>query len=234
MDAAEVIHVFQVLDVGLEGFVLPNDREKPWGTGHALLSAANAVSSPFAVINADDFYGRSSFRAIADYLNPGSGPAPDEAALVGYALKNTLSTHGHVARGVCEVDQDLYVRRITEHTKIFHTDSGVFFVDEQGEQHSLRGDEIVSMNLWGFHPSFFAHLETGFSQFLRDCGDDPKAEFFIPTVVNQLLGTGAFRAKVLPTDDVWFGVTYREDKPATRSHLQRLTVAGEYPEALWP
>jgi hypothetical protein len=90
------------------------------------------------------------------------------------------------------------------------------------------------MNLWGFHPSFFAHLETGFSQFLRDCGDDPKAEFFIPTVVNQLLGTGAFRAKVLPTDDVWFGVTYREDKPATRSHLQRLTVAGEYPEALWP
>jgi UTP-glucose-1-phosphate uridylyltransferase len=202
-DAAEVVHVYQGLDVGLEGLALAEGRQKPWGTGHALLCAANAVTGAFAVINADDFYGHSSFRMIADYLSADSGPGPGEAALVGFALKNTLSGHGHVSRGVCTLGQHMHLQEVIERTRISRAGSGAVFVDENDKRHNLTGDEIVSMNLWGFHPSIFDHLQSAFHRFVRDWGSDPKAEFYIPSVVNRLTRTGALRTRVLPSEEVY-------------------------------
>lgn len=232
-DAAEVVHVYQELDVGLEGMAIPEERNKPWGTGHALLCAAPAVTDPFGVINADDFYGRSSFRALANYLNTDHGPGPDEAALVGFTLKNTLSGYGYVSRGVCTLREDSFADQVIERTRIGTAGSSPYYVDEDDERHDMTGNETVSMNLWGFHPFFFDQLQKGFRRFLRDHGADPGAEFFIPSLVNRLMGSGALRTRVLPTSEVWFGVTYREDKPTTRHHLRELVTEGVYPEKMW-
>ena len=230
----ECVPVYQELSTCTEGYPVPAERKKPWGTGQALLAAEEAVEGPFAVINADDFYGAGSFRAMAGFLADPAAAREGDYAMVGFVLRNTLSDHGHVSRGVCEIDEAFFLRRIVERTRIFKGEGGkAWWEDEGGERRPLTGDEIASMNLWGFRPSIFDHLRERFRRFLERHGGDPKAEFFIPTVVNELVEAGAARVKVLPTRERWFGVTYREDRDAARAALQRLVKEGRYPERLW-
>ena len=223
-----VDYAFQELENLPAGFSVPPNRKKPWGTGQAILSAADVISEPFAAINADDFYGANSFRALAAHLQSGSA----DYAMAGFTLRNTLSEFGSVARGVCRAGADGNLRSVTELTNIVKDGGGAKFTDAGGA-HSLTGDEIVSMNFWGFPPGIFAHLRAQFSEFLRQHGRDEKAELYIPSVVNALVGSGRERCKILPTGDSWFGVTYREDKPRVVSGIRAMIARGQYPEMLW-
>jgi len=216
--------VFQELDELPSGFIAPQARTKPWGTGHAILAADSAVHEPFAAINADDFYGRSSFHVLADYLMG----RPLDYAMVGFKLANTLSEHGAVSRGVCECEADGALREVNELTKIARTDGGI-----QSAERELSGEEIVSMNFWGFTPAIFSQLRERFAAFLRQQGDDPKAEFFIPSVLNELIASGQARVRVLSTSDVWFGVTYQKDKARVAEGIRQMIARGIYPERLW-
>ncbi len=222
--------VDQTLEVGLGSRLPPAGRVKPWGTGHAVLTARQLLDEPFAVINADDFYGRDSLALMARHLEAGSG----EYALVGYRLRNTLSAHGSVARGVCSVDPSMHLLSIVERTRIEPAGEGsARYFDEEGHPHPLSGDELVSMNLWGFTPEFLQPLAASFRHFLERYGDDLKQEFFLPTVVNELIAARTAVVRVLPSRDRWFGVTYREDVPAVRAELENLRKQGLYPERLW-
>jgi choline kinase len=203
---------------------IPPQRQKPWGTGEAILAARDVVREPFAAINADDFYGGNSFRLLAEHLRAGS----EDYAVVGFRLRNTLSEFGSVARGVCECDADGYLRSVTELTKVEHADGGAV-----AEGRKLSGDEIVSMNMWGFTPEIFAHLERLLAEFLKEKGEQEKSEFYIPTAVNELVHTRQARVKMLRTSDSWFGVTYREDRPQVIESIRQLVARGEYPEKLW-
>ncbi len=226
---------FQELDMLPAGFTVPPDRRKPWGTAHATLCAETAVGgTPFAVINADDFYGRGAYRRLAEFLRTVPGGGPERCALVGYRLRNTLSEHGTVARGVCRVGPDHQLIEAEELTAIAPLPGGGAentFPD--GSKRRLSGDEFVSMNMWGFRPSIFDHLRAGFERFLRERGDDPKAEWYIPTAVTEFIRAGVAQCQVLPTDETWFGVTYRDDKPRVEESLRRLIAAGAYPAPLW-
>jgi UTP-glucose-1-phosphate uridylyltransferase len=219
-----VEYVFQELDKLPPGFAVPAGRTKPWGTTHAILLAEEAVREPFAAINADDFYGRESFQVIADFLHAGGG----DYAMVGYTLRNTLSEHGSVSRGVCECDVNDYLQAVTELTKIETQGRGA-----QAEGRALSGDELVSMNFWGFTPALFPQLRERFEEFLRRGGRELKSECYIPTTVNELVASGAARVKVLRTPASWFGVTYKEDKPRITSGIHQLIARGDYPEKLW-
>lgn len=230
---AECHCVYQEMEVGLEGFSVPKERNKPWGTGHAILATREAVDEPFAVINADDYYGRSSFETISRYLEGQAGLDSEDYAMVGYTLRNTLSEHGFVARGICQADESMYLTEIVEITKIFKANGGGYYLDESGNRHLLTGDEIVSMNLWGFTPPIFDHLEKGFRKFLMGKAQDPKAEFFISSHVDDVLREGHARVKILPTQENWFGLTYKEDKYPASAQIQRLIESGVYPEKLW-
>ncbi len=221
--------VDQTLDAGLGDRTPPAGRIKPWGTGHAVLAARDLLDEPFAVINADDFYGRDSLTLMARHLEAGSG----EYALVGYRLRNTLSEHGSVARGVCSHDASMRLLSVVERTRIEPAGHGARYFDEEGQAHPLSGDELVSMNLWGFTPAFLDPLAAAFRRFLERHGDDPKQEFFLPTVVNELIGAGQAVVRILPSRDRWFGVTYREDVPAVRAELEKLRRQGLYPDRLW-
>jgi len=230
---AECHCVYQEMEVGLDDFQIPKNRNKPWGTGHAVLATQETVSGPFAVINADDYYGRGSFQTMSKYLTGQAGTDSEEYAMVGYTLRNTLSEHGYVARGVCEADESMYLTRIVEVTRIFKEGRGGYYLDDSGNRVSLTGDEIVSMNLWGFTPVIYEHLERGFRKFLRAKGQDPKAEFFISSHVDDVLRDGHARVKILPTRDTWFGLTYREDKGPASAQISSLIEKGIYPERLW-
>lgn len=219
-----VEYVFQELDALPPGFTVPTGRTKPWGTTHAILLAEEAVREPFAAINADDFYGRESFQVMADFLRACGG----DYAMVGYTLRNTLSEHGSVSRGVCECDADGYLRAVTELAKIEKQGRGA-----QAEGRTLSGDELVSMNFWGFTPALFPQLRERFDEFLRRSGRELKSECYIPTTVNELVASGAARVKVLRTPASWFGVTYKEDKPRIAAGIRRLIARGDYPEKLW-
>ena len=221
--------VHQTLQAGLEGLSAPPDRTKPWGTGHAVLAARDEVREPFAVVNADDYYGRESISRVADHLSRGS----EEYALAGYLLRNTLSEHGSVARGVCEYEESMVLRKVVERTAIHAEGDGAWFVDESGLRRNLTGDELVSMNLWGFPPSFFAHLRSRFDEFVATRGHDPTAEFFLPSAVNRLIELGLTRVNVLVSMDHWFGVTYRDDEVTVRRRILDLVEQGLYPERLW-
>lgn len=225
-----VDYVFQELSELPPGFSVPPNRLKPWGTGHAVLMGAQAVRQPFAVINGDDFYGRNSFRLLAEHLNSGS----EDMAMMGFTLRNTLSEFGSVARGVCETSPDGYLRSVVELTRIEKDSSGIKHTDSTGTEHRLTGDEIVSLNTWGFTTAIFAHLREQFVDFLTTRGHEEKAEFFIPTAVNHLIRAGTARLKVLKTPDSWFGVTYREDRSRVIESIRELVQRGEYPERLWP
>lgn len=220
---AEVDYVFQSLEALPPGFATPPGREKPWGTGHAVWCAGPALRGNFAVINADDFYGADSFAQLARFLGAARGL---EFAMVGFRLANTLSEHGTVSRGVTASGPDGALRSIVEHTGIAP--------EEVGAGRRFTGEEIVSMNCWGFTPDLLAGLDAEFRAFLAARAAEPKAEFYLPAAVSALISRGAARARVLPTSATWFGVTYREDKPRVQAAVAALVRAGAYPERLWP
>jgi len=229
----DVAYAFQELSMVPDGFTVPDTRQKPWGTAHAVLAAKNTVDSPFAVINADDFYGEDSYRSLAGFLKGTRDDARAHYAMVGFVLRNTLSEHGHVARGICEADDNRYLQKVVERTKILKRGNAAVFLDEQEQEHPLTGDEWVSMNMWGFTPSFFERAEQEFEKFLSRHGQEEKSEFFIPLAVDALMASGQADVKILPTQSSWFGVTYREDKPSVVQSIQALTDRGDYPAPLW-
>ncbi len=225
-------YVFQEMDSFLEGSSLPAGRTKPWGTAHAVLCAKNAINGPFAVINADDFYGRDAFQKMAKFLQ--NECSDNQYGLVGYELGKTLSENGSVSRGVCEVDKNSNLESIKERTRITKENGQIIFEEADGSKHPLTPDTSVSMNFFGFGPSFFEWSQRLFKEFLEKNRENPKAEFFIPIVVDYFISHDAGTVKVLPTGAQWFGVTYKEDAPAVRGDLRALIAAGLYPEKLWP
>jgi UTP-glucose-1-phosphate uridylyltransferase len=213
-------------------FAISPDRKKPWGTGHAVLVCRSAIQTPFAVINADDFYGHRSFVALAEFLKKRS---VDETrySMVGFLLRNTLSEHGHVARGICDVDGRGLLRSVVERTRIEKTPTGARFAMNEAQWQTLTGNEIVSMNMWGFTPSIFRFLSDEFPRFLSSAASDPKAEFFIPSVADKLIQEKKSTVEVLKTPESWFGVTYQEDKPIVVRQIRHLIESGIYPSRLW-
>ena len=228
-DRMEVEYAFQELSQVPAGFAVPANRKKPWGTGHALLAGAGSVREPFAAINADDLYGANSFRVLADHLRSGSA----DYAMVGFVLRNTLSDHGSVARGVCRLNPESFLESVVELTRIERNGDAAKYTDAAQTIHPLTGTEAVSLNIWGFTPSIFSHLETLFRSFLANRGQEEKAEFYIPSVVNTLIASGEARVKVLRTPDSWFGITYREDRDRVVAGIHQLVERGEYPSTLW-
>jgi len=208
---------------------VPAGRTKPWGTTHAILLTENVIHEPFAVINADDFYGAGGYQALAKHLQAG---AP-EYAMVGFVLRNTLSEFGTVARGVCRVSDTGYLENVNELTAIARDGAHAKNTDSEGRETRLEGDEAVSMNMWGFTPRIFGQLQVNFKKFLELNGSALKSECYIPTTVNELVLAGEAQVKVLRSDDSWFGVTYREDHPRVVESIARLIRSGAYPEKLW-
>ena len=227
----EVEYVFQELDYLPEGFTLPEGRVKPWGTNHAVMMAAKAINEPFAVINADDFYGRTAYATIGDYLR-GLAGSEGRYCMVGYQVSKTLSENGTVSRGVCTVDEEGNLRGMVERTQIERVDGTIVFHDG-GADEPLAEDTPVSMNLFGFTPDYFRHSEVYFKEFLPANIDNLKAEFFIPLMVNKVINEGTASMRVLKTTSDWFGVTYKEDKPMLMAKIEELIAAGEYPRNLW-
>jgi NDP-sugar pyrophosphorylase family protein len=225
----EVEYVFQEMDSFTEGITIPADRKKPWGTAHAVLCAMDVVKEPFAVINADDFYGRNAFEAALDFLK--NDCTESNYAIVGYDLLKTLSDYGTVNRGVCTLDNVGNLVSITERLNISKKD-GKIVCDDGLEPKELPLDTRVSMNYWCFHPTFFGYTQKVFREFLQKHANEPKAEFFIPIVADQFIKEGG-RVEVVPTTSSWFGVTYKEDAPFVEKSLNELINAGEYPERLW-
>ncbi len=223
-------YVFQELTDLPKGFSLPEGREKPWGTGHAILMAKNVINEPFAIVNADDFYGRGAYQQVFDFVAESSND--HEYAMVGYALNNTLSEHGTVSRGVCETDADSNLVNIVERTKIGYEGDKVFFY-EGDDKTELTGNEPVSMNFWAFKPNYFQYLEESFVEFLNEKGTEMKSEFYFNAVVDNLIQKGMASTKVIKTDAKWFGVTYKEDKPLVQEKLNTLIKDGIYPAKLW-
>lgn len=225
--------VFQDMDNLPEGFSVPDGREKPWGTNHAVMMAKDVIHEPFAVINADDFYGRNGFAVLAEKLRSLSDTT-NQYCMVGYRVGNTLSESGSVARGVCEVDDRKLLTGVVERTAIERNASGkIAFTDEHGQEQILDEHTPVSMNMWGFTPDYFAHSDAMFCDFLRANEGNLKAEFYIPLVVNQLVKDGTSTCEVLDTPDQWFGVTYAADRDGVVAKIKALVAAGEYPEKLF-
>lgn len=224
--------VFQSLDKLPAGFALPPEREKPWGTNHAVMMGAERIQEPFAVINADDFYGRASYEALAGFLQSVEGKQ-NQYAMVGYRVCNTLSESGSVARGVCGTDADEYLTSVVERTSIFRDTDGRIKYNENGNPVVLAENTPVSMNMWGFTPEYFRYSDVQFADFLRENAGNAKAEFYIPTVVNQLVVDGRAKVKVLDTPSRWFGVTYMDDRPSVVAKIQELINRGEYPNKLF-
>ncbi|MPY86530.1 MAG: NTP transferase domain-containing protein [Luteitalea sp.] len=234
-DRTTIDYAFQTLEDLPPGFGVPFGRDKPWGTTQAVLAARDIVREPFAVINADDFYGRESYLVMREFLVPPS-PAADPAAdyaMVGYQLRQTLSEYGSVARGVCETNGQGLLRSVREMTKVVRTPDGVEDREDPAHPVKLTGDEVVSLNFWGFTPRVFEQLEQVFERFLYQHQSDLKAECYIPAAIDELIAGGRARVRVLPTAACWFGVTYREDKPRVMAAIQRLVEDGGYPAPLW-
>ncbi|MFZ4695356.1 MAG: nucleotidyltransferase family protein [Verrucomicrobiia bacterium] len=229
-----VEYAFQALDRLPSGFTVPDGRTKPWGTAHAVMSAAGIAREPFAVINADDFYGAASFAAMAGHLRGVRESGVAEGAMVGYILRNTLSDHGPVARGICREDAEGCLVDVVERTKIEREGAEARFLDEKGAWQPIPGDAATSMNLWGFTPAIFPLLDEEFARFLRESGGDPKAEFYIPTPVQRLIAAKRLRVRILRSGAPWFGITYRDDKPRVVESIRRLVEQGAYPARLWP
>ena len=223
----EVEYVYQELDKLPKGFSVPEGREKPWGTNHAILMAKDVIHEPFAIINADDFYGRDAFRVMADHLRTLDGKQGDYC-MVGYRLENTLSENGTVSRGVCETDEKGMLIGMTERTSIGRTEDGIKYKDADGSMHPLAADTTVSMNLFGFTPDYFEKSEKLFVDFLREHGTEMKSEYYIPFAVNTFIHNGTATMTVLKTTAQWFGVTYKEDRPMVVERLKKLHDQGVY------
>lgn len=232
-DHGEIVYVCQELDDLPEGFSVPTARQKPWGTGHAVLSCKNVIDMPFGVINADDFYGRWSFEALCSYLKKARDQEYEFCA-VGYKLNNTLSDHGHVARGVCKIDDQGYLVEVHERLRIEKFNDLVKYTEDGGTWFEIPGESVVSMNMWGFTPKIFPELEERFLTFLRSPESDlAVSEFLLPDVVNQLLAEKKAAVKVLPSDETWFGLTYKEDLEQVKREVWELIKEGVYPERIW-
>ena len=234
----QVRYAYQKLDKIPEGFEIPEGREKPWGTAHAILSAKDQIDSSFAVINADDYYGPKAFRKIFNFLSDTQSFSRGRLnmAMVGFQLKNTVSEHGSVSRGICTVDDDGYLQGIDEKTDIVSRRDGIYFTEDDGESYEeLDPNTIVSMNIWGFPEEILKYMEIGFRDFLnKDIQKDPlKAEFYLPTVVETLLDQNKARVRVLRSNDKWYGVTYKEDKEGVVNAIRRKIRERSYPEDLY-
>jgi hypothetical protein len=224
-----VHYVFQELGDLPPGFSPPPNRTKPWGTTHAVLAGQSAIQEPFVAINADDFYGAQTFRLLAKHLSSGRA----DYAMAGFILRRTLSEFGSVARGLCELGPDGYLKSIVELTRIERDGDGAKNTDAANRVTRLTGEEIVSMNFWGFTPTVFPALRAQFAAFLEQRGQDEKVECYIPSAVNDLVVSGQARVRVLRTEAPWFGVTYRQDRPRVVESIRQLVARGDYPERLW-
>ena len=228
----DVDYAFQTLDKLPSGWSVPAGREKPWGTTHAILCAADVVKENFAVINADDFYGQESYAVLNEELS-GVDSLANTFSMVGFTLRNTLSDHGSVARGVCTTSENGLLTHIDEMTNLSREGSGALYTREDGSVLKLTGDEPVSMNMWGFTPRLFDHLDRVFQEFLRTSGTELKSECFIPLTVGQLITEKHVTCKVLRSNSTWFGVTYKEDKEIVQGSIAELVEKGKYPQSLW-
>ncbi len=229
----DIDYVFQELDDLPSGLVCPEERIKPWGTCHAVMMAASKIKEPFAVINADDFYGFDAFDAVSGFLSEIMTFESHEYCMVGYKLKNTLSDYGLVSRGVCETDSQHYLINITERTQIGKKNNNIFFRDKEGYDVLLHENTIISMNCWGFTPLFFPYAEKMFKEFVVDNIHNPKAEFYIPLVIDDIVKNKRGTVKVLNCNAKWFGVTYQEDRPMVMSNLKEYARKGMYPSPIW-
>ncbi len=227
-----VEYVYQELGNVPDGLAYTPERVKPWGTGHAVLCSAPAIDEPFAVINADDFYGPKAYQELFAYLSQLENEHTNHC-MVGYRLENTLSDHGYVSRGICQSDGAGWLTNVIERTHIEKKNDQIFFQDHHQEAFPLSPDAIVSMNMWGFTPSIFDQHQHQFVDFIQEHGQNPKAEFYIPTVVNTMIKRNEGKVKVLTSGDKWFGVTYKEDKPIVEQNLLVLIDKGIYPSKLW-
>ena len=225
--------VFQSINDLPEGFTCPAERTKPWGTNHALMMGKNVINEPFAIINSDDYYGRNSFEVMAKELSSLEEGSTNKYSMVGFKVGNTLSESGTVSRGVCEKEGD-YLTGVVERTSIgYNAEHKISFTDENGVEQVIAPDTPVSMNFWGFTPDYFKYSEEYFVKFLKENIDKPKSEFFIPTLINELVKQGKASVKVLTTESKWFGVTYSQDRQGVVDKIQALVDAGEYPNKLF-
>lgn len=230
-DKIELVYVTQELDKIPGGIDVHPEREKPWGTAHAVWVAKDVVNEPFAVINADDFYGADAYKVLNKYLTEDQ---TENYAVVAYYLRNTLSDHGTVNRGVCYSNEDKFLTKVVECTKIQKEADGVVrYPNEDGTKSELSEDTLVSMNMWAFKPSYFDYVNQQFVDFLKTSGMELKSEFYIPSAVDKLINDGTLNVDVLDTESSWFGVTYQEDKPIVMEKLNVLIDAGAYPEKLY-
>ena len=229
----EVDYAYQELDLLPAGIEVPPGRSKPWGTAQAVLAASEKMKAPFLVINADDFYGAQAFQSLVNWLTEDRDAASKAYAMVAFRLENTLSENGSVARGVCLLGQNGELQSVTEHTGLEREGDGVIERGSDGSLLHFTGAEPVSMNFWGFRPSLFPELSARFEQFLRERSEDPKAEFFLPGVVDALLQEGTATVQVLQTPERWFGITYREDREEAVARIHALVEQGIYPKDLW-
>jgi len=226
----DVDYVYQEMNCFVDEKDIPADRTKPWGTGHAILCAMDVVKEPFAVINADDYYGKDAFVKAADFLNNECNE--HTYAIIGYQLDKTLSEHGTVSRGVCDVDANNNLVSINERVKIYKNDAGKVIYEENDKLIEVPGNTSVSMNFWCFHPSLFKSTEALFAAFVPANKENIKAEFFIPIIADEFIKDPANNIKVIPTSSQWFGVTYKEDAPEVQASIDKLVASGEYPASL--
>ena len=232
-DRIEVAYAFQDMNDLPAGFRVPEGHTKPWGTGQAVYAARKLLDGPFAVINADDFYGADSYRKLAGYLKSAPEDGKIRGCIASFVLSNTLSENGSVSRGICSADAAGNLSKVVENTKIFRRDGKVISVQEDGAELEFTGEELVSMNSWGFMPELVGELERLFTGFLEEHGTELKSEFYLPFAVDTLIREGRAEIKMLKSEDSWFGITYREDKPFVQAALRKLVAEGAYPEKLF-
>ncbi|MCK9422187.1 MAG: sugar phosphate nucleotidyltransferase [Bacteroidales bacterium] len=232
-DKIAIDYVFQETWMVPDGIAVPENRLKPWGTGHAVMMAEDKIDSPFAVINADDFYSRGAFKTVASYYRHWSPARENDYCMVGYPLAATLSEFGSVSRGVCQVNENAYLINVVERTHIERQAAEVVYKNESGQVETISPDTLVSMNFWGFTPSFFAFLRQGFAIFIKDNRENQKAEFYIPSMVNDLIHNQKVSVKVLGGAEQWFGMTYKEDRGLVVKKIRELVKNGVYPGNLW-
>ncbi len=226
----DIKFAFQEVNTKIEGIDDMPERQKPWGTGHAVLVAHDLIQEPFAVVNADDYYGIEAFEKMANFLSNECNES--HYSMVGFQLKNTISENGSVSRGVCSSDENGYLTTVTERTSIRRI-ADIICYEEEEVKYLLDDDTVVSMNLWGFHHNVFEHSREMFVEFVKNNSENPKSEFYIPLVVNDLLQSDSIKLKVLTSTEKWYGVTYKEDKDDVVAAMQRLHDEGKYPKALW-
>jgi hypothetical protein len=229
----ELDYVFQEVTNLPGGFKAPDERVKPWGTGHAIWVAKERVREPFCVINADDFYGRGAYQLASSFQSNLNNLINSRYCLIGYVLKNTLSEHGFVSRAECRVDENGLLSFVKERTKIMREGQVVFYEDESGNRVSIDENTTVSMNIWGFMPSLFEYLEEGLTRFLGENASSLKAEYFLPNLIDDLIRNGIVEVPVLRTDEKWFGMTYQEDREMVQGKLEELVKNGVYPTPVW-